>query len=351
MTQPISLIEAVRNKIRVKHYSIRTEKSYIQWIKSYLHFLSMQHPRELGAEHIETYLTYLAVKRNVSAATQNQALSALLFLYKQALEIELPYLDDVTRAKKSTRVPVVFTPSEAISVIQNLLPPFSLLSRLLYGSGLRLMECIRLRVKDIDFEYKTITVRDGKGRKDRVTLLPDSVVEDLKFQLCKTRELHTGDQQTGYGAVYLPFALEKKYPNANQEWLWQYVFPAKNRSIDPRSGIERRHHLGEQLLQRAIKRAIKTACIPKQASTHTFRHSFATHLLQAGYDIRTVQELMGHKDIRTTQIYTHVLERGGNAVKSPLDNFGAGINGVSIEWHLLKPKQLKHIGKRQATRC
>ena len=238
------------------------------------------------------------------------------------LEIELPYLDDVTRAKKSSRVPVVFTPDEASIVIQNLQPPYSLMTRLLYGSGLRLMECVRLRIKDIDFHYKTITVRNGKGGKDRVTLLPDLVSGDLELQMAKTRELHDLDRQAGYGSVCLPFALEKKYPHASREWGWQYVFPSNTRSIDPRSGIERRHHVGEQSLQRAIKRSIRVSGISKQASTHTFRHSFATHLLQAGYDIRTVQDLMGHKDIRTTQIYTHVLERGGNAVKSPLDNLG-----------------------------
>lgn len=320
MKQNPGLFEVVRNRIRVKHYSIRTEKSYIQWIKSYLHFHALQHPRELGAEHIEAYLTYLAVKRQVSASTQNQALSALLFLYKEVLEIELPYLDGVTRAKKNQRVPVVFTPQEAANIIKNLQPPHSLMARLLYGSGLRLMECVRLRVKDIDFNYKTITVRSGKGGKDRVTLLPTQVVDDLKFQLQKAKEIHSADLQSGFGAVYLPFALDKKYPNANREWGWQYVFPANKRAIDPRSGVERRHHIGEQSLQRAIKHSIVKAGIAKQASTHTFRHSFATHLLQSGYDIRTVQELMGHKDIRTTQIYTHVLERGGNAVQSPLDN-------------------------------
>lgn len=272
MSQRPGLLEVVRNKIRVKHYSIRTEKSYTQWIKSYLHFHSMQHPRELGAEQIENYLTYLAVERHVSASTQNQALSALLFLYKEVLEIELPYLDGVTRAKKSIRVPVVFTINEASAVIQNLQPPYALMTKLLYGSGLRLMECMRLRVKDIDFEYKTITVRDGKGNKDRVTLLPDSAVENLQFQLQKAREIHQSDIQAGYGAVYLPFALERKYPSANREWAWQYVFPAQNRSIDPRSGVERRHHIGEQLLQRAIKRSIIKSGITKQASSHTFRH-------------------------------------------------------------------------------
>ena len=320
MTDSPNLFDVVRSKIRVKHYSIRTEKTYISWIKSYLHFYSLQHPRELGAEQIEAFLTHLAVNRKVSASTQNQALSALLFLYKVVLEIELPYLDGVTRAKTSTRMPVVFTPEEASSVIQNLQPPYLLMARLLYGSGLRLMECVRLRIKDVDFHYKTITVRNGKGGKDRVTMLPDLVLDDLELQMVKTRELHTLDRQTGHGLVYLPFALDKKYPNASGEWGWQYVFPSQTRSVDPRSGVERRHHVSGQSLQRAVKRSIITTGISKQASTHTFRHSFATHLLQAGYDIRTVQDLMGHKDIRTTQIYTHVLERGGNAVKSPLDN-------------------------------
>ncbi len=316
MAQPPGLFEVVRNKIRVKHYSIRTEKAYIYWIKSYLQFYSLQHPRQLNAEQIEAYLTHLAVNRKVSASTQNQALSALLFLYKEVLGFELPYLDG---AKRSTRVPVVFTPGEAASVIRKLQPPYALMASLLYGSGLRLMECVRLRVKDIDFHYKTITVRSGKGAKDRVTLLPELVVDDLNLQMVKAKELHRIDRQSGQGYVYLPFAMEKKYPNAHREWGWQYVFPAQSRSIDPCSGIERRHHIGEQSLQHAIKHSIVKSGISKLASTHTFRHSFGTHLLQNGYDIRTVQELMGHKDIRTTQLYTHVLQRGGNAVKSPFD--------------------------------
>jgi integron integrase len=322
MAKSPALFEVVRNKIRVKHYSIRTEKTYIYWIKAYLQFYSLQHPRELGAAQIEAFLTHLAVNRKVSASTQNQALSALLFFYQVVLEIELPYLDGITRAKRSTRIPVVFTPDEASSVIRNLQPSYTLMARLLYGSGLRLMECVRLRIKDVDFHYKTITIRNGKGGKDRVTMLPDLVLDDLELQMAKTKELHAFDRQAGHGFVYLPFALVKKYPNADCEWGWQYVFPSQTRSIDPRSGVERRHHVGGQSLQRAIKRSIIASGISKQASTHTFRHSFGTHLLQAGYDIRTVQELMGHKDIRTTQIYTHVLERGGNAVKSPLDSLG-----------------------------
>ena len=235
MKKTPGLLDVVRNKIRVKHYSIRTEKTYIHWIKSYLHFHSMQHPRDLGAEHIEKYLTHLAVNRNVSASTQNLAFSALLFLYKQVLEIDLPRLDGVTRAKPSTRVPVVFTVDEATRVIQNLQPPFSLMAKLQYGAGLRLMECVRLRVKDIDFEYKTITVRDGKGRKDRVTLLPDLAVDDIKFQLGKSKELHDFDLHAGLGAVYLPFALERKYPAANLEWAWQYIFQVNRSKIGYRA--------------------------------------------------------------------------------------------------------------------
>ena len=321
MPQTPRLLDQVRNRIRVKHYSIRTEKTYIQWIKSYIHFHELQHPDTLSAKHIEAFLTHLAVNRKVSASTQNQALSALLFLYKEVLKIELPYLDGVTRAKKPLHVPVVFTVEEAKSVINHLQIVYALMAKLLYGSGLRLMECVRLRVKDIDFNYKTITVRGGKGAKDRVTLLPDQVIEPLNFQLKKAKELHDFDIEAGFGRTYLPFALERKYPAANIEWGWQYVFPASRRSIDPRSGVERRHHIGEQGLQRAVKVSIIKSKIFKKASCHTFRHSFATHLLSSGYDIRTVQELLGHNDVRTTQIYTHVLERGGNAVKSPLDNF------------------------------
>jgi integron integrase len=313
------LLDQVRNKIRTRHYSIRTEKSYIQWIKSYIHFHRLQHPKDLGATHIEAFLTHLAVEKSVSASTQNQALSALLFLYKEILEIELPWLDDVTRAKPSQRIPVVFTRDEVRDVLRRLEPPYLLMANLLYGSGLRLMECIRLRVKDIEFDRRQIIVRDGKGGKDRVTLLPERIIGDLRTQLLKAKELHALDLGAGFGEVYLPFALERKYPHANREWGWQYVFPAGRRSIDPRSGKERRHHVDEKALQRSVKQAVRKAGLNKPASCHTFRHTFATQLLENGYDIRTVQELLGHKDIRTTQIYTHVMNKGANAVRSPLD--------------------------------
>ncbi|HEX5056974.1 MAG TPA: integron integrase [Gammaproteobacteria bacterium] len=313
------LLDRVRHKIRTKHYSIRTERSYVQWIKSYIHFHGLQHPKGLDASHIEAFLTHLAVEKSVSASTQNQALSALLFLYKDVLEIDLPWLDGITRAKHSRRIPVVFTQDEVTRVLGALQPPYLLMAKLLYGSGLRLMECLRLRIKDVEFERRQIIVRDGKGGKDRVTLLPDRIAGDLRVQLIKAKELHDMDLTAGYGEVYLPFALERKYPNANREWAWQYVFPASKRSFDPRSGKQRRHHLDEKALQRSVKLAVREAGIHKPASCHTFRHTFATQLLENGYDIRTVQELLGHKDIRTTQIYTHVMNKGANAVRSPLD--------------------------------
>ena len=321
------LLDQVRNLIRVKHYSIRTEKSYISWIKQYIRFHNMTHPRELRENDIQKFLTYLAVTRHVSASTQNQALSAILFLYKGVLQIELKYLDGIVRAKNSEHVPVVFSVDEARSVLNRLDGTLKLMTQLLYGSGLRLMECVRLRVKDVDFHYKQIIVRNGKGAKDRVTVLPQFIIEPLQRHLEDMKLLHEEYLKKGVGTVYLPFALEKKYPKANLEWAWQYIFPASSLSTDPRSGIQRRHHIDEKRLQRAVKNAIRNAEIIKQASCHTFRHSFATHLLESGYDIRTVQELLGHKDVRTTQIYTHVLGRGGNAVKSPLDSFNQGQPG------------------------
>jgi len=319
MTFKSPFLVSVQHKIRVMHYSIRTEKSYLYWIKDYIRFYDLCHPKDLTAKDIERFLTFLAVERKVSASTQNQALSALLFLYNKVLEIELPYLSDVTRASKPQRLPAVFTPQETMHVINHLSSEYTLLVELMYGAGLRLMESVRLRVKDVNFDYSQITVRSGKGNKDRVTLLPERVIPALKCQIEIASIIHESDINAGYGAVYLPFALDRKYPNANKELAWQYVFPAKKRSMDPRSTVERRHHIGEQSVQRAVKKAINKANVNKQASCHTFRHSFATHLLENGYDIRTVQELMGHKDIRTTQLYTHVMNKGANAVKSPLD--------------------------------
>ena len=316
------LLDQVRAKIRLKHYSIRTEQAYVDWIRRYILFHSKRHPQEMGKPEVEQFLSHLAVERNVAASTQNQALSAILFLYKEVLEKNIGWLDDVERAKRPARLPVVLTAAEVRAVLAHLEGRHRLMANLLYGAGLRLMECVRLRVKDLDFEYRQITVRDGKGQKDRLTMLPDALAGPLRTHLADVKILHEQDLQEGFGNVYLPFALERKYPNAGREWGWQYVFPASQRSIDPRSNIERRHHLDEQTLQRAFKSAVRASGITKPASCHSLRHSFATHLLMAGYDIRTVQELLGHKDVSTTMIYTHVLNRGGKGVVSPLDAIG-----------------------------
>ncbi len=313
------LLDQVRAKIRFKHYSIRTEQTYVDWIRRYILFHDKRHPQEMGKQEVEQFLSHLAVERTVAASTQNQALSAILFLYKDVLEKDIGWLDDVERAKRPARLPVVLTTTEVRTVLAQLEGRHRIMANLLYGAGLRLMECVRLRVKDLDFEYRQITVRDGKGQKDRLTLLPDALIEPLQTHLADVKILYTQDLRAGFGNVYLPFALERKYPNAGREWGWQYVFPASQRSIDPRSNIERRHHLDEQTLQRAFKNAVRASSIAKPASCHSLRHSFATHLLMAGYDIRTVQELLGHKDVSTTMIYTHVLNRGGKGVLSPLD--------------------------------
>lgn len=313
------LLDKMRDKIRVKHYSIRTEQTYLDWVRRYIRFHGLRHPRELGAEAVEAFLTHLAVRRNVAASTQNQAKSALLFLYKEVLGAELPWLDGVESAKQSKRLPVVLSQSEATQLLARMSGTAGLIARLLYGSGLRLMEGVRLRVKDLDLDRCEILVRDGKGAKDRVTVLPQRLMEPLAAQLAVTDALHKRDLSEGFGAVYLPHALERKYPNAPREWAWQYVFPAERLSVDPRSGVRRRHHFDEQLVQRAMRDALRAAGIPKPATPHSLRHSFATHLLESGYDIRTVQELLGHADVRTTMIYTHVLNRGGRGVVSPLD--------------------------------
>ena len=318
-SNPPKLLDQVRNKLRVKHYSIRTEQVYVDWIKRYILYHGKRHPNDMGAQDVEAFLTHLAVAGKVAAATQNQAKSAILFLYREVLEIKLPWLDNITQAKASKRLPVVLTVSEVQSLLSRLTGTHALISFLLYGGGLRLMEAVRLRVKDVDFARREILVREGKGFKDRVTMLPEAVAAPLKAHLAKVKALHDEDLAQGGGEVYLPFALEKKYPNAAREWGWQYVFPSRNLSVDPRSGKTRRHHVDEKGVQRAVKQAVRDAEIIKPATPHTFRHSFATHLLQAGYDIRTVQELLGHSDVSTTMIYTHVLNKGGRGVTSPLD--------------------------------
>jgi integron integrase len=313
------LLEQVRSVIRLKHYSIRTEVAYVHWIKEYILFHHKRHPLELSADDVSQFLSYLAETRQVASSTQNQAASALLFLYREVLAQPLPWLDQVQKAKKPAKLPVVFTKEEVRQVLARLDGTKWLMATLLYGSGLRLMECLRLRVKDIDFEVNQIIVRDGKGGKDRITMLPSLLKEPLKQHLSRVEALHEQDLREGYGTVYLPNALERKYRNANREWVWQYVFPSGKRATDPRTGRVQRHHVKESVLQQAVKSAIRAAGIKKAGSCHSLRHSFATHLLADGYDIRTIQELLGHKDVRTTMIYTHVLNKGGKGVRSPLD--------------------------------
>ena len=313
------LLDQVRDKIRLKHLSIRIEQAYVDWIKRFILFQQKRHPADMGAAEVEAFLTHLAVAGKVAASTQNQAKAALLFLYREVLAIQLPWLDTVEQAKVSRRLPVVLTQTEVKSLLDRLQGTQQLIGRLLYGTGMRLMECMRLRVKDVEFERHELIVRDGKGFKDRMTMLPDALVEPLKTHMGRVKALHEADLQAGYGSVYLPYALEKKYPNAAREWGWQYIFPSTKLSVDPRSGVTRRHHADEKGIQRAIKQAVRDAGLVKPATPHTLRHSFATHLLQSGYDIRTVQELLGHKDVTTTMIYTHVLNRGGRGVESPLD--------------------------------
>ncbi|MBI1878596.1 MAG: integron integrase [Chloroflexi bacterium] len=318
---PPKLLEQVRYTLRAKHYSIRTEETYLNWIKRFILFHHKQHPQTLNSPEIEAFLTYLAVQGKVAAATQDQALAALLFLYREVLRQELVYPIDAVRAKKPQRLPTVLSRSEVTRLITLLAEPYQLMAQLMYGCGLRLMECVRLRVKDVDFEQHQIIVRSGKGNKDRDTILPDSLYAPLQRQLRYAKALHDNDLERGYGQVYLPFALERKYPNANREWGWQYIFPSAKLSRDPQTGLIRRHHVDESGLQKAVRAAARAAGINKPVGCHTLRHTFATHLLEAGYDIRTIQELLGHKNVATTMIYTHVIKRGGLAVRSPLDNF------------------------------
>ena len=313
------ILDQVSDAIRLKHYSYRTEQTYKEWIKRYILFHKKRHPAEMGAPEIQAFLSHLATEKNIAASTQNQALSAILFLYRYVLLQPLDIPANLVRAEKSKTLPTVLTHAEAMNVIRELKGPPQLMTKILYGGGLRLMECLRLRVKDIDFGNLQIIVRDGKGEDDRSTVLPGSLISELQLHLRQVQLLHEKDIKAGYGEVYLPTALARKYPNAAREWKWQYLFPALSLSTDPVSKKTMRHHADPSVLQKAVRQAAKAAGIDKVVSPHTFRHSFATHLLQNGYDIRTVQELLGHKDVKTTMIYTHVLNRGGLAVKSPLD--------------------------------
>ena len=316
---PLRLLDRVRQTLRARHGSRRTEKAYVGWIRRYILFHGKRHPADMGAAEITQFLSALAVQRNVAASTQNQALSALLFLYRNVLEQELPWLEDVVRARKPERLPVVLTRDEVRAVIRELDGPARLLALLLYGAGLRVLEAARLRVKDVDFARNELMVRGGKGDRDRVTMLPGAVKSDLAKHLEVVRAQHEGDLRQGAGWVELPWALARKYPNAGRAWGWQWLFPATRTYLHRDTGQRRRHHLHESVLQRAVKGAMQRASLTKHASCHTFRHSFATHLLEDGHDIRTVQELLGHRDVSTTMIYTHVLNRGPAAVQSPAD--------------------------------
>jgi integron integrase len=312
-------MDQMRDALRSRHYSVRTEKAYCLWVKRYIRFHRMKHPRDLGGPEINGFLTYLAVKLKVSASTQNQALAAILFLYRHVIGRDVEDLGTVIRARKPKRLPVVLTRDEVVDVLAELTDDKRLMAAIMYGSGLRLTECLRLRVQDIDFGLNEIMVRDGKGGKDRVTVLPESVCPALRDQLEQARRIHKQDLADGWGRVQLPEALSRKYPNAASEWAWQWVFPQDTRWHDPVTGEQGRHHVHETILQRAVKEAVRRSGVGKHASCHTLRHSFATHLLETGYDIRTIQELLGHKNVSTTMIYTHVLNKGGYGVRSPMD--------------------------------
>ncbi len=318
--QPKKLLDRYGEALRNLHYSLRTERTYSGWVRQFILFHKKRHPSEMGPAEINEFITHLVNQKSISASTQNQAISAILFLYRNVLQIDL---DETAllpiRPGRPKRVPTVLSRDEAKRVIARMDGVYRIMTQLMYGSGLRLMEVMRLRVKDLDFDNHQIVVRDGKGENDRISMFPDTLVEPLRLHLQVVRSLHEQDLALGLGTVYLPYALDRKYPNASREFAWQYVFPAPYLSTDPVSGVRQRHHLNESSLQKAVKQAARQASIDKSVSPHTFRHSFATHLLESGYDIRTVQELLGHKDVKTTMIYTHVLNRGGLAVKSPLD--------------------------------
>ncbi len=317
-TDPSPFLQSVREAIRVRHFSIRTEEAYVHWIRRFILFHAKRHPAEMGEREVAAFLTHLAVAGEVASSTQNQALNALVFLYRKVLERPLGECAGIVRAKRPQRIPVVLTQAEVAVILRELKGVHWLIACLQYGSGLRLLESVRLRVKDLDFDHRAVLVRDGKGGKDRVVTLPDELVVPLKRHLANRRTAFERDCAQGVGSVYLPHALARKYPNAPLEWAWQYVFAADSLSIDPRSGERRRHHIDESSMQKAMRAALRHSGIHKPASCHTLRHAFATHLLERGADIRTVQEQLGHSDVRTTQIYTHVLNRGGLAVKSPL---------------------------------
>ncbi len=319
------LLTRLRDHLRTRHYSIRTEATYVDWVRRFILFHGKRHPQDMGAAEVEAFLTHLAVDRHVAASTQNQAKSAILYLYKQVLGVELPWLDDVVQAKTPRRLPVVLTAPEVRSLLLHMQGTTGLIAQLLYGTGMRLLESLRLRVKDVEFSRREIIIREGKGNKDRVTVLPENLIIPLEQHLKKVRALHEKDLEAGFGRVHLPHALAVKYPHADRSWAWQYVFPSPVRSMDPRpdavsgESLERRHHVYPESVQRAVREAAKLTNIDKPVSPHVLRNSFATHLLQAGYDIRTVQELLGHADVSTTMVYTHVLNKGGRGILSPLD--------------------------------
>lgn len=317
--QSTKILELVRERVRYLHYSMRTEEAYLYWIRFFIRWSGMCHPREMGADEVRGFLTFLAAQRKVSASTHRVALSSLLFLYQKVLCVDLPWLDGLARPSVPRRLPVVLSREEVARILALLSGEHSVMGRLLYGTGMRITEALQLRVKDVDFDHRAIVIREGKGFKDRVVMLPQALIEPLTQQIAHARALWSQDLACGKAGVYMPHALEKKYPKSGASWSWFWVFPQAAHALDPRSGLTRRHHMYDQTFQRAFKRAVQQAGIFKQATPHTLRHCFATHLLQSGYDIRSVQELLGHADVKTTMIYTHVLKIAGRGVISPLD--------------------------------